>query len=158
RDFRTSHRDRHQPHAARSIRSRCAAALARGCFRAAGAADFQSPRARLAARAAAPQFRRVRHRAEPRTVRLPMSLSATLARSSVNPREEGMRIAGEKVVRPRVIEVFNPYTEDLIGTVPRATVEDVRRAFAVAAQYQATLTRNERAQILRKTADILVAR
>ena len=69
-----------------------------------------------------------------------------------------MRIGGEKVKRPRVIEVLNPYTEDIVGTVPRADAEDVRRAFGVAAGYQASLTRSERAEILRKTADILVAR
>jgi len=69
-----------------------------------------------------------------------------------------MRIGGEKVKRPRVIEVLNPYTEDLVGTVPRADVEDVRRAFGVAAGYQASLTRNERAEILRRTADILTTR
>ena len=87
-----------------------------------------------------------------------MSSSTTLARTATAPREEAMRIGGEKVKRPRVIEVFNPYTEDLVGTVPRADVEDVDRAFAIAAGYQASLTRNERAEILRKTADILVAR
>jgi putative phosphonoacetaldehyde dehydrogenase len=87
-----------------------------------------------------------------------MSSSTTLARAPLAPREEAMRIGGEKVLRPRVIEVLNPYTEDLVGTVPRADVEDVRRAFGVAANYQASLTRNERAEILRRTADILVAR
>ena len=87
-----------------------------------------------------------------------MSSSTALAAKSSTLREEAMRIAGEKVRRPRVIEVLNPYTEELVGTVPRADIEDVRRAFGVAAQYQATLTRNERAEILRKTADILVAR
>ena len=69
-----------------------------------------------------------------------------------------MRIGGERVTRPRVIEVLNPYTEDLVGTVPRADVEDVRQAFTIGAQYQAKLTRSERAEILRKTADTLVAR
>ena len=87
-----------------------------------------------------------------------MSSSTTLARAPLAPREEAMRIGGERVRRPRVIEVLNPYTEDLVGTVPRADVEDVRRAFGVAANYQASLTRNERAEILRRTADILVAR
>lgn len=87
-----------------------------------------------------------------------MSSTTALAAKSSTLREEAMRIAGEKVRRPRVIEVLNPYTEELVGTVPRADIEDVRRAFGVAAQYQATLTRNERAEILRKTADILVAR
>ncbi len=54
---------------------------------------------------------------------------------SMNARElrrEAMRIGGESVHRDRVIEVFNPYTEQLIGTVPKATVEDVKRAFAIA--------------------------
>ncbi len=87
-----------------------------------------------------------------------MSSSTILAQTPAAPREEAMRIGGERVKRPRAIEVLNPYTEDLVGTVPRADAEDVRRAFAVAAQYQASLTRNERAEILRKTADILVAR
>src|SRR5262249_47934536 len=73
-------------------------------------------------------------------------------------REEGMRIAGETVRRPRLIEVLNPYTDEIVGTVPRADVEDVRRAFSTAAQYRATLTRSERAEILRQTADRLVAR
>src|SRR5262249_51907820 len=88
----------------------------------------------------------------------PMSSSPTLARTPAPPGAEAMRIGGERLTRPLVIEVLNPYTEDLVGTVPRADVEDVRRAFAIAGQYQASLTRNERAEILRKTADILVAR
>jgi phosphonoacetaldehyde dehydrogenase len=87
-----------------------------------------------------------------------MSSSKTLSRISTAPREEAMRIGGEKVTRPRVIEVLDPYTEDLVGTVPRADVEDIRRAFTIAARYQAKLTRSERAEILRKTADRLLAR
>ena len=63
-------------------------------------------------------------------------------------RREAMRIGGEKVHRDRVIEVFNPYTEQLIGTVPKATLEDVRRAFAIAKAYKPKLTRFERAAIL----------
>ena len=38
-----------------------------------------------------------------------------------------MRLAGRKVGAERsgdrVIEVFNPYTEELLGTVPKATLE-----------------------------------
>ena len=73
-------------------------------------------------------------------------------------RQEAMRIAGERVGGARVIEVMNPYTGELVGTVPKASVEDVRRAFAVAAAYRADLTRDQRSQILRRTADLLVAR
>jgi len=87
-----------------------------------------------------------------------MSSSTTIDHAPLPPREEAMRIGGERVKRPRVIEVFNPYTEDLVGTVPRADVEDVRRAFTIAAKYQATLTRSERSEILRRTADRLVVR
>jgi len=47
-------------------------------------------------------------------------------------RREAMRIGGDSVHRDRVVDVFNPYTEQLIGTVPKATLEDVRRAFTIA--------------------------
>jgi putative phosphonoacetaldehyde dehydrogenase len=66
-----------------------------------------------------------------------------------------MRIGGERVTRAEVIEVFNPYTRELVGTVPKATVDDVRHAFEYAHAYRARLTRYERAQILRRAADIV---
>ena len=65
---------------------------------------------------------------------------------------EAMRIGGERITRERVIEVFNPYTGALIGSVPKATLDDVRRAFAIAQAYRPRLTRFERANILNKAA------
>ncbi len=73
-------------------------------------------------------------------------------------RHEAMRIGGQRVTRDRVIEVRYPFTGQVIGTVPRATVADVRRAFEVAAAYKPKLSRHERATILRKTAEIVGAR
>jgi putative phosphonoacetaldehyde dehydrogenase len=73
-------------------------------------------------------------------------------------RHESMRIAGERVDNPRRIEVFNPYTEEVIGTVPKATVEDVRRAFATAASFRSPLTRYQRSAVLRRTADAIAQR
>jgi phosphonoacetaldehyde dehydrogenase len=70
-------------------------------------------------------------------------------------RHEAMRIGGERVTRAEVIEVFNPYTSERVGTVPKATVDDVRHAFEYAHAYRAKLTRYERAQILRRAADIV---
>ncbi|AJC20930.1 phosphonoacetaldehyde dehydrogenase [Pandoraea pulmonicola] len=70
-------------------------------------------------------------------------------------RAEALRIGGEKVTRERIIEVFNPYSGDLVGTVPKASLDDVRRAFAIAKQYRSTLTRFERANILEKAAALL---
>lgn len=67
-------------------------------------------------------------------------------------------IGGERVHRDRVIDVFNPYTEQLIGTVPKATLEDVKRAFRVAKAYRSKLTRFERAAILNKAAAIIRSR
>ena len=69
-----------------------------------------------------------------------------------------MRIAGREVGGERVIEVRNPYTGTLVGTVPCATVEDIRRAFAIARGYRATLTRFERAEILDRAAALIRAR
>ena len=52
-----------------------------------------------------------------------------------------------------MIEVFNPYDGTLVGTVPKATLEDVRHAFEFARAYRPALTRYERAAILRRAAD-----
>ena len=44
------------------------------------------------------------------------------------------------------------------GTVPRASVNDVKRAFAIAKGYKARLTRYERAAVLNKAAALVRAR
>jgi aldehyde dehydrogenase (NAD+) len=72
--------------------------------------------------------------------------------------QESMRIAGERVFRDRVIEVHNPYDGALVGTVPKATVDDIRRAFAIARAYKPTLTRYERYAICYKVAEIIRSR
>jgi putative phosphonoacetaldehyde dehydrogenase len=68
-----------------------------------------------------------------------------------------MRIAGRRVGegRDRVIEVFNPYTGERIGTVPKATLEEVRQAFAIAHDFQPRLSRSDRAGILQKAAALV---
>ena len=67
-----------------------------------------------------------------------------------------MRIAGRPVGGgrdgDRVIPVFNPFTEERIGSVPKATLEEVREAFEIAQAYQPKLTRADRAAILQKAA------
>ncbi|HUP08348.1 MAG TPA: phosphonoacetaldehyde dehydrogenase [Caldimonas sp.] len=73
-------------------------------------------------------------------------------------RREAMRIAGERVHRDRVIDVRDPYTGQLVGTVPKATLEDVRHAFDVARAFKSTLTRYERAAILNKAAALVRSR
>jgi putative phosphonoacetaldehyde dehydrogenase len=77
-------------------------------------------------------------------------------------RHEQMRIAGEKVggqrSGDRTIEVFNPFTRQRIGSVPKATIEEVRRAFAIAHGYKSKLTRFERANVLNKAAAQVRAR
>ena len=69
-----------------------------------------------------------------------------------------MRIAGEAVGGDRVIEVRNPYTRAVVGTVPKATVEDIRRAFAIARAYRPTLTRYQRYEIMHKAAVLIRSR
>jgi putative phosphonoacetaldehyde dehydrogenase len=73
-------------------------------------------------------------------------------------RHEAMRIAGKKIQTDSQVEVFNPYTGAVVGTVPAARPEHVREAFAKAAAFKPKLTRYERQQILLKTADLLSAR
>src|SRR5918999_5130111 len=70
-------------------------------------------------------------------------------------RHEGMRIAGQRVDLDERIEVFNPYNNAVVGTVPAARAEHVRSAFAKAAAFKPRLTRYERQQILIRTAELL---
>lgn len=81
---------------------------------------------------------------------------------AASPRIEAMRIAGEKVgadrAADRTIAVDNPFSGKLVGTVPKATVEEVRNAFAIARAYKARLTRYERASILNRAAALVRAR
>ena len=68
----------------------------------------------------------------------------------------GMRIAGEKTgtdrTGDRCIRVFNPFTNECIASVPKATLAEVKNTFAIAHAYKPKLTRFERANILNKTA------
>jgi aldehyde dehydrogenase (NAD+) len=73
-------------------------------------------------------------------------------------RKEPMRIAGELVHGTRTLDVMNPFTGGRVGTVPKASVDDIRRAFATARAYRATLTRYERYRILYRAAEFLRAR
>jgi len=82
----------------------------------------------------------------------------TRTEKDASPRREAMRIAGEKVHRDRVIEVRYPYTGEVVATVPKATVEDVKRAFRIAREYQPKLTRYERYRILMRAGEIIAAR
>ena len=72
-----------------------------------------------------------------------------------SPRREAMRIAGKLVETGETIDVFNPYTNEVVGTVPAGRPEHVREAFAKARAFKSTLSRYERQQILQKTAEIL---
>ena len=71
----------------------------------------------------------------------------------------GMRLAGEKVGMDRsgdrCIVVRNPFTNQPIASVPKATLADVRLAFAIAKAFKSKLTRFERADILNKTAALV---
>jgi putative phosphonoacetaldehyde dehydrogenase len=71
---------------------------------------------------------------------------------------EALRIAGERVYRDEVIEVTHPYTGEVIATVPKATLEDVRRAYRIARAYKPTLTRYERYKILMRAGEIIASR
>jgi len=84
-------------------------------------------------------------------------MSAVIA-SSRSVVRESLRIAGEKVSRERVIEVRHPYNGELVATVPKATLDDVKRALRIARDYRSPLTRHERYRILMKAGDIIAAR
>ena len=64
----------------------------------------------------------------------------------------GMRICGRTIGLDRggdrCIPVVNPYTGECIATVPKATLAEVRQAFAIAHAYKPRLSRFERSNIL----------
>jgi putative phosphonoacetaldehyde dehydrogenase len=73
-----------------------------------------------------------------------------------------MRLAGRQVGADRsgdrVIAVHNPYTAEVIGTVPKATLQEVRDTFAAAHAYVPQLSRFERAAILNRAAALISQR
>jgi phosphonoacetaldehyde dehydrogenase len=72
---------------------------------------------------------------------------------------ETMRIGGKKVEGDNGrIDVLNPYNNQVVGTVPRASAAQVAEAFKIANDYKPTLTRYERQQILQRTAEMIVSR
>ena len=71
---------------------------------------------------------------------------------------ETLRIAGEKVAADRIIEVRHPYSGELAGTVPKATVEHVKRALNIARAFKSPLTRHDRYRILMKAGAIIASR
>ena len=73
-------------------------------------------------------------------------------------RTERLRIAGERVPCERSFEVRYPYTGEVVATVPKASVDDVRRAFSIARTYRSTLTRYDRYRILMKAGEIIASR
>ncbi|HSB23257.1 MAG TPA: phosphonoacetaldehyde dehydrogenase [Burkholderiaceae bacterium] len=73
-------------------------------------------------------------------------------------RREAMRIAGDRVHTDRVIEVRYPYTGEIAATVPRASVDDVRRAIRLARDHKPKLTRHERFRILTRAGELVAQR
>jgi putative phosphonoacetaldehyde dehydrogenase len=71
---------------------------------------------------------------------------------------EEMRIAGKRVDAEQRIEVRNPYTGKIVGTVPAATPAQVAEAFRLGEAYKPKLTRWERQKILLRTAELLAER
>jgi phosphonoacetaldehyde dehydrogenase len=71
---------------------------------------------------------------------------------------ESLRIAGEKVSRDRIIEVRHPYSGAVAGSVPKATLEDVKRALKIARGFRSPLTRHDRYKILMQAGALIAAR
>jgi putative phosphonoacetaldehyde dehydrogenase len=75
-------------------------------------------------------------------------------------RHEALRIAGQKVGADdrddsRRITVRNPFTRQVVGSVPKATLAEVEQAYAAANAYKARLSRFERSNILSRAAALV---
>ena len=73
-------------------------------------------------------------------------------------RHESMRIGGRKVDAEKRIDVLNPYTNEVVGSVPDGSADQAREAFAIARGFKPKLTRYERQQILLRAAEALAKR
>jgi phosphonoacetaldehyde dehydrogenase len=89
-------------------------------------------------------------------MRAKASASATPPVTAI--RHELLRIAGRKVEGNGHVEVLNPYNNAVVGTVPRARIEQVREAFDIAGRYTPKLTRYERQRILMRAGEIIASR
>src|SRR5579872_7547959 len=72
-----------------------------------------------------------------------------------------MYVGGEWIDKRQTIPVINPYDVSVVDTILKANADDVQRALATAVRGAAVmrrLTGYERFQILRKAADLLLAR
>lgn len=74
-------------------------------------------------------------------------------------REEALRLAGRRVAGASGrFEVFNPFTNEAVGSAAKAGAAQVEQALAFAHGYRSTLSRHERACILRGAAQALTHR
>jgi len=74
-------------------------------------------------------------------------------------KHEKMRINGNSIDGENgEITVFNPYDNSVAGTVPRASSQQVDKAFKIANDYKPDLTRYQRQRILQRTAELLIER
>ncbi len=71
---------------------------------------------------------------------------------------EKMRIAGKLVDADAQVEVRNPYSGEVVATVPAASPAQVAEAFRKGNGYKSKLTKYDRQKILMKTAEILSRR
>jgi putative phosphonoacetaldehyde dehydrogenase len=69
-----------------------------------------------------------------------------------------MRIAGKLVDADERLEVFNPYTGEVVGTVPAASPAQVAEAFRIGNAYRSKLSRYDRQKILMRAGEILAER
>lgn len=70
-----------------------------------------------------------------------------------------MLIAGRWIDKPQKIEVYYPYDETVVDTVPKATEEDIENALSAAvkgAQQMKNMPAWKRSEILQKTSEILI--
>lgn len=76
-------------------------------------------------------------------------------KDSADFRAEALRIGGERLARDRTLDVINPYNQERVGTVPLASLDDVRHAYRVAHAFRPKLSRYERSNILQRASALL---
>lgn len=71
---------------------------------------------------------------------------------------EHLRINGEKIDKKERINIHHPFDKKLVASVPKASLDDVKRAFSIAKNFKSPLTRYDRYKILMKAGEIVASR
>ena len=78
--------------------------------------------------------------------------------TKTNPRSYACWVAGNPTASKASLEITNPYSNRVVGSVGQAGGDELEEALDRGSQFECSLSRYERAEILSRTASIITER